>query len=198
MTSSAILSECASTSVSQNRSTFHPAASSARSFSRSRSALRRTLATQYAELWPWLSIARRRSRSRPCQKSPSQKTTRRSRGNTISGRPGSPGTWMRYRKPRRQSSRRRASSQRVFFLRLAPRAAADALSEAGRSPVKEGVLRLVDLIRIAFYSTFHRSSSCTALSAARSPLWRKRGTRKSRLETKTENEANSALLARFW
>ena len=39
---------------------------------------------------------------------------------------------------------------------------------------------------------------CTALSAARSPLWRKRGTRKSRLETKTENEANSALLARLW
>ena len=39
---------------------------------------------------------------------------------------------------------------------------------------------------------------CAALSAARSPLWRKRGTRKSRLETKTENEANSALLARLW
>ena len=36
---------------------------------------------------------------------------------------------------------------------------------------------------------------CTALSATRSPLWRKRGTRKSRLETKTENEASSALLA---
>ena len=30
------------------------------------------------------------------------------------------------------------------------------------------------------------------------PLWRKRGTRKSRLETKTENEASSALLARLW
>ena len=30
------------------------------------------------------------------------------------------------------------------------------------------------------------------------PLWRKRGTRKSRLETKTENEALSALLARLW
>ena len=39
---------------------------------------------------------------------------------------------------------------------------------------------------------------CAALLAARSPLWRKRGTRKSRLETKTENEANSALLARLW
>ena len=39
---------------------------------------------------------------------------------------------------------------------------------------------------------------CTALSAARSPLWRERGTRKSRLETKTENEASSALLARLW
>ncbi len=39
---------------------------------------------------------------------------------------------------------------------------------------------------------------CTALSATRSPLWRKRGTRKSRLETKTENEASSALLARLW
>ena len=30
------------------------------------------------------------------------------------------------------------------------------------------------------------------------PLWRKRGTRKSRLETNTENEACSALLARLW
>ena len=30
------------------------------------------------------------------------------------------------------------------------------------------------------------------------PLWRKRGTRKSRLETKTENEASSALLAHLW
>ena len=30
------------------------------------------------------------------------------------------------------------------------------------------------------------------------PLWRERGTRKSRLETKTENEASSALLARLW
>ena len=30
------------------------------------------------------------------------------------------------------------------------------------------------------------------------PLWRKRGTRKSRLETKTENEASSALLACLW
>ena len=39
---------------------------------------------------------------------------------------------------------------------------------------------------------------CTALSATHSPLWRKRGTRKSRLETKTENEALSALLARLW
>ena len=39
---------------------------------------------------------------------------------------------------------------------------------------------------------------CTALSAARSPLWRERGTRKSRLETNTENEASSALLARLW
>ena len=30
------------------------------------------------------------------------------------------------------------------------------------------------------------------------PLWRKRGTRKPRLETKTENEAFSAFLARLW
>ena len=30
------------------------------------------------------------------------------------------------------------------------------------------------------------------------PLWRKRGTRKSRLETNAENEARSALLARLW
>ena len=37
----------------------------------------------------------------------------------------------------------------------------------------------------------------TALSAALHLIWRKRGTRKSRLETKIENEANSALLARL-
>ena len=30
------------------------------------------------------------------------------------------------------------------------------------------------------------------------PIWRKLGTRKSRLETKTENEAGSALLAGLW
>ena len=30
------------------------------------------------------------------------------------------------------------------------------------------------------------------------PLWRKRGTRKSRLETNTENEASSALPVRLW
>ena len=35
-------------------------------------------------------------------------------------------------------------------------------------------------------------------SLSQSPLWRERGTRKSRLETKTENEASSALLARLW
>ena len=38
---------------------------------------------------------------------------------------------------------------------------------------------------------------CTALSAARSPLWRKRGTPKIELETKTDNEALSALRARL-
>ena len=34
--------------------------------------------------------------------------------------------------------------------------------------------------------------------SAYSLIWRKRGTRKSRSETKTENEACSALLARLW
>ena len=34
--------------------------------------------------------------------------------------------------------------------------------------------------------------------SARSPIGRKRGTRKSRLETNAENEASSALLARLW
>ena len=38
----------------------------------------------------------------------------------------------------------------------------------------------------------------TALSEPAPLIWRKRGTRKSRLETKTENEASSALLARLW
>ena len=34
--------------------------------------------------------------------------------------------------------------------------------------------------------------------SALSPIWRKRGTRKSRLETNTENEACSGLIARLW
>ena len=38
----------------------------------------------------------------------------------------------------------------------------------------------------------------TALSAAHHLIWRKRGTRKSGLETNAENEACSALLARLW
>ena len=42
------------------------------------------------------------------------------------------------------------------------------------------------------------SAARTALSAVRSLLWRKRVPRKSRLETHTENEAPSALLARLW
>ena len=42
------------------------------------------------------------------------------------------------------------------------------------------------------------SAARTALSAARSSIWRKRGTRKSGLETNPENEARSALLARLW
>ena len=36
------------------------------------------------------------------------------------------------------------------------------------------------------------------VSARSPPLWPKRVPRKSRLETKTENEASSALLARLW
>ena len=82
-------------SVSQTRTSVQPAASRARWFLQSRATLRCTLATQYVELWPRLSFARRFSRSRPCQKSPSQKTTTRSRGNTISGRPGNPEWWTR-------------------------------------------------------------------------------------------------------
>ena len=42
------------------------------------------------------------------------------------------------------------------------------------------------------------STARPALSAVRSLLWRKRVPRKSRLETKPENEAPSALLARLW
>ena len=57
------------------------------------------------------------------------------------------------------------------------------------------VVALASILGSLRWPLFRR---CTALSAARSPLWRKRGTRKSRLETKTENEARSALLARLW
>ena len=53
-------------------------------------------------------------------------------------------------------------------------------------------LALILAPRAASFPTLHGPVS------ARFPIWRKRGTRKSGLETNTGNEARSALLARLW
>jgi hypothetical protein len=126
-------------SVSQKRSTVHPASRNAPSCSRSRSTFRRIFATQYGALWPLSSLARRFSRSRPCQKSPSQKTATLAIVNTTSGLPGRFGAVMRYRNPACQSAFRRCSSQRVFCLRLEARALTEARTDEGVSPLKRGV-----------------------------------------------------------
>ena len=59
----------------------------------------------------------------------------------------------------------------------------------------QNVLAPVSILGLSggLFSAITRSPVST-----RPPIWRKRGTRKSRLETKTENEARSALLARLW
>jgi hypothetical protein len=55
---------------------------------------------------------------KPCQKSPSTKTTNFADGNTMSGLPGRVRTFFRYLKPRRVSSLRTAISRRVSKPRI--------------------------------------------------------------------------------
>ena len=54
----------------------------------------------------------------PCQKSPSMNTTTRVLVNTISGRPASDITCVRYRSPRAKAQRRMLSSGEVFMPRI--------------------------------------------------------------------------------
>src|SRR5258708_186463 len=101
--------------------------------------LRSILAVQYAPLVPRVSFARRLSMSRPCQKSPSQKTATLSRQNTISGQPGRALSFTRYRSPVAHNARRSLSSHRVSYFLLAARAAMLARSDAAFSPANDGV-----------------------------------------------------------
>lgn len=96
-------------SCSQRRSTVHPAASSRRVVSASRARLARTFSAQklaFVLATVWCS-------GQPCQKQPSTNTATRARGNTRSAVRRSSGIGRRetkYRRPRRCSSRRNASS----------------------------------------------------------------------------------------
>ena len=56
----------------------------------------------------------------------------------------------------------------------------------------------IDCTRETLRTWVRRAERAHGPVSARSPFWRKLGTRKSRLETKSENEALSALLARLW
>src|SRR5437868_1114923 len=99
-------------------------------------------AGQYAALDPRASFFLSRSQFRPCQKSPSQKMANRSDGNTMSGLPGNASTFFLKRRPERHNSRRNSTSckvSRLLFWRLARLL----VSEAGTSPLKEGVFRAI-------------------------------------------------------
>jgi len=129
------------TSVSQTRMTLHPASSSCAVTLRSRSTFDRSFAIQYGALCPDASRVSLVSRSRPCQKSPSQNTTTLAAVNTMSGRPASPCKASRKRSPLDQSARRRMTSHFVFALMLAPQADRRAPSDAATSPTNDGLVR---------------------------------------------------------
>ena len=88
---------------------------------------------------PFLELRSQSWPARPCQKSPSQKTTTRTRGKTISGFPGSSRVFLRKRVASRQRADRNRASARVPLDRLA-RLACELALEAGPRPAKEGAL----------------------------------------------------------
>jgi hypothetical protein len=91
---------------------------------------------------PSLSFARSPDQFRPCQKSPSQKTTTRTVLKTISGLPGRVLTFLRYRSPIRHNLRRKINSCFVSRLRLA-RLARELAVDAGKRPSKDGTLLVI-------------------------------------------------------
>lgn len=102
-----------SMSSSQRRTTFQPSWPSRMSFSRSRRMFVLILLIQYFAFGPRLNLRRRVSQFLPCQKSPSQNTTSRARGNTTSGLPGSSETFFRNRSLSLHSSERSSRSHFV-------------------------------------------------------------------------------------
>ena len=128
-------------SVSQNRSTRHPDACSAVVVARSLATLDWIFATQYWALWPRLRRAKRARRSRPCQKSPSQKIARRSRGKIMSGRPSRPDADSRYLSPSRHRACLRITSHLVPAFLLAALAARWAATDEGLNRRNDGAIR---------------------------------------------------------
>jgi hypothetical protein len=126
-------------SVSHCRITNQPQSSS-RAWSRaSRFMLLSIFLIQYSGFEPRLSFAARSSQLRPCQKSPSQKTTIFTLENTISGCPGRDFTFFRNRSPNFHSVLRNSISWRVSRLRFLC-AARELASDAGCNPSNDGVV----------------------------------------------------------
>jgi hypothetical protein len=128
-------------SDSHTRITVQPAARRDRVSRRSRARFALILANQYSALCLSASFRRNEGHARPCQKSPSDKTTTLAWSITKSGQPGNEATFVLKRIPRRFSARPSSSSGCVPD-RLFARFARDEASELGLSPVKLGARRL--------------------------------------------------------
>jgi hypothetical protein len=110
------------TSLSQNRRTRHPNDSNSLVTAISRARLRWNFPIQYLRFLVF-KLLRRRSiplsaRIRACQKSPSMNTTTLFLAKTMSGRPASPLTFFRNRRPERCNALRTNTSVLVSALRI--------------------------------------------------------------------------------
>lgn len=147
-------------SLSQIRTTCQPAFTSSLETARSLLRFRAILAIQYSALCRRSNERLRRAQCRPCQKSPSQKTTTRAARKTISGLPGKSGAYLRYRSPSLVSSRRSSTSCNESVFRFA-RFDRDAASEAGLSPRKLGTPALAVLLPSArLAANTHSPNGC--------------------------------------
>jgi hypothetical protein len=110
---------CAPSSLtehSQTTATFQPSLRKASTFSLSRFIVSPNLDFQNFVLDA--GVVQNTQRSCLCQKQPRTSTMAEYLGSTMSGRPGSPGTWRRYRSPLRCSARRKSSSGLVSLPRI--------------------------------------------------------------------------------
>jgi hypothetical protein len=133
-----------SISDSQIRTTAHPSFLRAKLFRMSLAIFDSIFRTQYVALEPDLSFALRTRQSRPCQKSPSQKTTTRGLAKTRSGFPGNRFTFFRYRYPRCHRAVRKRISHFVSFERFRE-SVSDALADEDLYPSN-----LTDLSDVTF------------------------------------------------